>query len=293
MRLPNVFSAGGDILLGFLFVAAALNPPLGFGLLVAASALLYLAGMILNDVFDVKQDTEERPGRPIPSGRIARGTAAAVGFAMLITGVGLAWTASALFDDLRPGIVASILAACIVFYDAWAKRTPLGPLAMGSCRMLNVLLGMSLAPHEWLPVHFVVAGGFGLYIVGVTWFARREAHWGSPGQLLGATLVMAAGIALIGSFTFFEPPEPLRAWRVPANWHLLLGLLGVISLRRAIYAIAQPEPSTVQAAVGQCLTSYLFFHAAVLLAVSGAFWAIVALSLLIPTLLLAMWIPRT
>ena len=32
--------------------------------------LSYLAGMILNDVFDAQLDATERPDRPIPSGRI-------------------------------------------------------------------------------------------------------------------------------------------------------------------------------------------------------------------------------
>ena len=43
-------------------------------------------------------------------------------------------------------LVAMLLAGCIVLYDAVLKRTPLAPLAMGACRMLNVLLGMSLGP---------------------------------------------------------------------------------------------------------------------------------------------------
>ena len=40
------------------------------GLLAAASALLYSAGMVLNDVFDVELDRQEQPYRPLPSGRI-------------------------------------------------------------------------------------------------------------------------------------------------------------------------------------------------------------------------------
>ena len=35
----------------------------------------------------------------------------------------------------------------VVAYDGVLKNTPLGPVAMGSCRTLNVLLGMSAAPN--------------------------------------------------------------------------------------------------------------------------------------------------
>ena len=56
--------------MGVLFVQQALVPPLAVLLLVAASVFLYLAGMVLNDVYDVEIDRRERPDRPLPSGRI-------------------------------------------------------------------------------------------------------------------------------------------------------------------------------------------------------------------------------
>ena len=43
--------------------------------LVAASSCLYLAGMALNDYADREVDAVERPGRPIPSGRVSPGFA--------------------------------------------------------------------------------------------------------------------------------------------------------------------------------------------------------------------------
>lgn len=70
--------------MGFFFVQAgwAFNndvrppslPPIGIltvGLLIAASAALYLAGMVLNNVFDIELDRDEQPYRPLPSGRIS------------------------------------------------------------------------------------------------------------------------------------------------------------------------------------------------------------------------------
>ena len=84
LRLPNVFTAAADVAMGFFFVQAAwafnidVRPPslrpIGIwtiGLLIVASASLYLAGMVLNDVFDIELDHEEQPYRPLPSGRIS------------------------------------------------------------------------------------------------------------------------------------------------------------------------------------------------------------------------------
>ena len=35
---------------------------------------IYAAGIVLNDVFDYEIDRVERPGRPLPSGRVSRGS---------------------------------------------------------------------------------------------------------------------------------------------------------------------------------------------------------------------------
>ena len=59
--------------------------------------------------------------------------------------------------------------------DAPAE-TPLGPAAMGLCRFLNVLLGLSLAGTLAVPGGLHLAAVVGLYVAGVTWFAHAEAR---------------------------------------------------------------------------------------------------------------------
>ena len=87
LRISNVFTAIADVGMGFLFVHHTLQPAAVFGCLAAASALLYSAGMVLNDVWDVQQDRRERPDRPIPSGRIPLAEARRIGFGLLISGI--------------------------------------------------------------------------------------------------------------------------------------------------------------------------------------------------------------
>ena len=92
LRLPNVFTAVADVAMGFLITHAA-GASAGrwyeFALLAIASCGMYLAGMVLNDVFDVAVDAQERPQRPIPSGRITRSTAARFGWGLLAGGLPL------------------------------------------------------------------------------------------------------------------------------------------------------------------------------------------------------------
>src|SRR4051812_380657 len=71
MRLPNVFTAVADVAMGYLFVQREVTNGLVLGCLIVASACLYTAGIILNDVFDHGIDAKERPFRPIPSGQIS------------------------------------------------------------------------------------------------------------------------------------------------------------------------------------------------------------------------------
>ena len=130
LRLPNVFTAVADVAMGFFFVAVPLNQhagmiipgcawafsddpqrsllPIGMwtlGLLAAASALLYSAGMVLNDVFDVELDREEQPDRPLPSGRISLGSARWLGWQLLTLGIMLASGMAVMLQKFPPARV--------------------------------------------------------------------------------------------------------------------------------------------------------------------------------------------
>ena len=181
-------------------------------MLLAASSLLYISGVILNDVFDLEIDRQQRPERPLPSGRVSLAAARRLGWRLLVLGVLLGAGAGFFVGHLRPGVVAALLATCILLYDAWLKRTPLGPLAMGACRMLNVLLGMNALDAPLHAGHWLVAGGIGVYVAGVTWFARRESEESSRVQLASGNACddswhCDAGLVpqLVGSSTSLSP----------------------------------------------------------------------------------------
>jgi 4-hydroxybenzoate polyprenyltransferase len=293
LRLPNVFTAMADILLGFLFTHRRLDPWPQFALLLGASTLLYLAGMVLNDFFDQAQDARERPSRPIPSGRVRAPTAQRLGFGMLALGVILGWTASGIAGDLRPGAIATLLAAAVLGYDAVLKQTPAGPLTMGACRTLNVLLGMSVADGPWQPVHYVVAAGVGLYIVGVTLFARTEARRSNRLWLAAGVAVLISGIALLASLPAWVSGTEWPEIQVPPRWYVFWGLLGLLIAGRCVRAVVDPRPQWVQAAVRNCIFSLIILDAAACLAVQDAFWGVAILLLLIPTMTLGRWIYST
>jgi 4-hydroxybenzoate polyprenyltransferase len=295
MRLPNVFTAMADVAMGFWLTHESLSPLGVFLLLLISSGCLYIGGMILNDGFDLEQDRRERPNRPLPSGRISARDAVAIGRMLLVLGVIFAYLTMADTSKLHAGLVASVLALLIYAYDYFLKRTPLGTLAMGGCRFLNVLLGMSASLQPWTVVNFIVAGGIGVYIVGVTWFARKEAAASPRAHLIGGFFMMLAGIALLWSFPKFLPSvelTPMLELR-PQYWALLWIVFAALIGWRFVRAITRPQPALVQRAVKNGILSIIMLDATAVLGMRGCWPAIAVLLLLVPAIVLGRWVYST
>lgn len=301
-RFPTVFTALADIAVGFLLTHSRLEPLPEFLLLLAASGCLYLSGMVFNDVFDVQQDAQERPSRPIPSGQVSRRNAALFGAFLMGSGLVCAFLA-----DVRSLMIAGALAACILLYDGLLKRTALGPLGMGICRALNLILGASTAgfrlasafqqPLLWLAICM------GIYITGVTWFARREAQRNLRLPLLLATVVINLGLLGVGawmgdfSIRLGLPLPPGSA--DPLSAGIMWAVIVLTINRRAIAAIIDPVPQKIQPAIGVMLLSIIVLDATMVfnkfgtLEQVGVVYSIGVLLLLVPAIGLRRLIPLT
>jgi 4-hydroxybenzoate polyprenyltransferase len=312
LRLPTVFTAMADIVLGFVlthrfiygplvvgddqFAEPALgwNQPAQFVGLLAASCCLYLSGMVFNDVFDRKQDAAERPGRPIPSGRVSVKAAAILGAGLMLAGAAAAATVSLI--SLQ---VAGLLIVAILGYDAVLKRSSLGPLAMGSCRFLNVLLGASVQSN-WAELlsrpQLATALGLGVFITGVTLFARTEAHVSNRWQLSAAQLIMNIGFVILVGL--------ILTWPMKSPAQVPIAMLAVIAFtvnRRAIEALRDPSPATVQAGIKVMLLSLVVIDSTLVFwylntpeaSRFAAMHAMATAALVIPAMLLGRVIPMT
>jgi 4-hydroxybenzoate polyprenyltransferase len=290
LRLPNVFTAFADIGLG-LCATAALSPATVDGdfwwkaaLLVLASGLLYTAGMVWNDYFDFAEDKRDRPFRPLPSGRVSVRTAVIIGVVLL----GGGWACAALTGRAGAWIALGLVAA-ILAYDARIKRTSFGPLGMALCRFLNVLLGLSLADPAELPLvtrlHLAVT--VGVYIVGVTWFARTEEKRSDPKVLARAALVMAAAglLALaVGTRVLPGTSSPLFPYLLVAAGFWVGGPV--------VAAIRKPTADRVQAAVKRSIFGLVVLDA-LLASVFVGSWGLLLVLLLPPALLIGKWVYST
>ncbi len=286
-RLPNLPTALADICLGVLAAAALPQHGFAFVCLLLASACLYSAGMVWNDYFDREQDRRERPFRPLPSGRISPRQAVRLGTALLVAGV-LFSVPAGRPTLLPPGkamasplFLAICLGAAILAYDGWLKHTWAGPLAMGTCRFLNVLLGISACGSLLWPRGAFLALIVGLYIAGVTWFARTEALRSNPIALRGAAALMLASLILALPLPALSPEGQHSSLLFP---YLLVGLgflVGVPVMR----AIGNPTPSCVQAAVKRSLMGLILLDTVLATATAGIVGLLILL-LLAPSLYL-------
>jgi len=276
MRLPNLPTALADICLGVLAAQALPQHALAFLSLLLASACLYSAGMVWNDYFDQEQDRHERPFRPLPSGRVSPRQAAQLGVGLLVAGVLLSLPAG------RTSLLIAIcLAVTILAYDGWLKPTWAGPLAMGTCRFLNVLLGVSACGSLLWPLGGHLALIVGLYIVGVTWFARTEARTSNQNALRGAAAVLIVSLILALPL----PSLLLEGQHSSFLFPYLLVASGFWVGVPIWLAINNPVPSRVQAAVKRSLMALILLDTVLATATAGVI-GLMILCLLAPSLYL-------
>lgn len=293
VRLPNLPTPLADIGLGLCACFAAGFQPASDTILALCfgSLSLYAGGMILNDWCDRSEDAGARPDRPIPAGRIRPGVALLAGCALLVFGCLMGFWAD-LIPGKKPlcGPVALTLAGTILLYDAWAKHTPFGPVAMGTCRALNVLFGATAGnwgpQSDWL-VLFLPALTSGLFIAGVTWFARTEEKSSDGTQLRLASLVLGVALALAALLpAAIDSPLPW-IYRALLAWGLIGFLLWILA-PKVIQANREPVPARVQSAVGWMIAAYIPFQASQASGLAGV-WGLCLLPLLALVLFLRRW----
>ncbi len=257
-RPANLPTAAADIVAGisiaglFAGLGAFEVPDSNFFpalILILASVFLYAGGVVLNDVFDIEIDKVERPERPIPSGVVILGNARWFGLILLLVGIGLAFLA-----NRESGIIAIFLAVAILSYDKFAKHHAfLGPLNMGICRGLNLLMGISLLntmenwPYVLVPVVFIFA---------VTMVSRGEVHGKNKGNIVFAGLLYI--LVLVGVYYLH------CVYTDGDLWHLVfLVLFAFMVFRPLIRAYRENSPVNIKKAVKAGVLSIILLDAAI------------------------------
>lgn len=272
VRLPATFSAWSNVIAAHVIATGGTPLWSMLALQIAISTALYWAGMILNDCFDLAEDREERPSRPIPSGRVPARIAWALGWLLMVAAVALA----ALAGPVTLWITLS-LALAILVYDGVLKGGPVGPFAMGLCRYLNWILGLAAAPLGVgalllpLPVH--------LYTAAVTVLSTRETG-GADRRTLAQTALLLAGAGCAAAALY-----PLGVLDHPL-YLLALALASYPLAVRLRHMAVEDDPTATQQGVRWLLLGMIPLDALLLTGSGHPIAAVALLTLLVPARLL-------
>lgn len=226
MRPANIVTSIADVLAGiaisgYLLLPFLFNIQLQNILLLCLSTVgLYGGGVVFNDVFDAELDKVERPERAIPSGRVTVKEATLLGIILLMIGI-----STSFLVNIFSGSIATAIAAAALIYDKWGKHQKLiGPLNMGLCRGLNLMLGVSILTIQ-LSSYWYVALVPIIYIAAVTIISRGEVHGGKSISFYIAAALYLLVILAIFIFSFNRDKTLLTVvFLLPFAWMIFTPL---------------------------------------------------------------------
>jgi 4-hydroxybenzoate polyprenyltransferase len=261
IRIPGVFTAHADIVAGAFIAGAGVRQLPDLIVLLIASSCFFSAGMALNDYFDCDIDRLERPSRPIPSGRVAEGAALFLGMALLATGI-----ISCYFVSGISFTIALLLTLAIVSYDGRLKNVAwAGPVNMGFCRYLNLLLGMSILPLNYSIMLIPLL--LWLYIFGITVLSSNEVKGRDPISV-GVCLSCIAGVAVL--YWLFIEMDIIQRY---TGIYFCLIWMG-IALIQPLRLLFKPTPADYQKAVKWLLLFLVILDGAIVAGVRSEVAAI-------------------
>lgn len=280
MRPANVVTSVADVLAGAA-IAGAFSEVAYKGylqsvlMLCFSTACLYGGGIVFNDVFDADLDRVERPERAIPSGRVSLRQAAIFGSILLLAGI-----ISAGMVSLVSALLATAISFFALLYNKIGKHHPFfGPLNMGFCRGLNLLLGVSIITSA-LPQWYFLAIVPIIYIFSITMISRGEVHGGNKRNLYIAALLYVIVAGLIFWFSYL-------------NKNMLLSGIIMIPFLRMIFkplfkAIQDPIGKNIGKAVKAGVISLILMDAA-WAATFSTIYAALIIACLLP---LSIWLAK-
>jgi len=274
MRPANIVTSIADVLAGVAISGFFIEPVLFVDqtlpviLLCISTVGLYGGGVVFNDVFDAELDKIERPERPIPMGIITVKGGTLLGIILLLMGI-----VTAFIVNPVSGLLAIGIAVSAIVYDKWGKHHSfLGPLNMGWCRGLNLLLGVSILVTQ-LNLYWYVAIVPVIYIASITMISKGEVHGGKSTSLYFAGLlyVLVAGSILF--FSFYKGKVLLTLiFLLPFVWMIFTPLFK---------AIQQPTGKNIGKAVKAGVIALILLNAS-WAAAFGSPWLALLIIVLLP-----------
>ncbi len=241
----------------------------------------YTGGMFLNDAFDAAIDSEQRPERPIPSGTVSASSVYVAGFAMLALSIILIAACAFSGDGGGWKAVGSAIAlsAAITLYNAWHKGNTLGPVIMGSCRMLvYITAGLTMTSQPDTLLYLGAALSL-CYLIGLTYTAKQEN--------LGVVRNLWPLLFLLSPVLF--------AISVAPHQTLVLLPLAILSIWLVVVMrfLIRRQAGDIPRAVVSMIAGISLMDAVFIASTGNTVWMLLAVAGFLITLMLQKWIAGT
>jgi 4-hydroxybenzoate polyprenyltransferase len=278
MRPANIVTSVADVLAGIAISGYFLETNreiLPVFLLCLSTIGLYGGGIVFNDVFDADLDKVERPERAITSGAISKKEAALLGIILLTIGFLAAFTFS-----VRSGIIAFLILVFALVYNKYGKHHAFfGPLNMGICRGMNLLLGVSIVSLSLQSFYFLGLIPL-IYIFSITMISQGEVHGSNRKKLYAGAFLYLIVIGAILYSAFLQQNIFYAA--------LFLILFAGMIFRPLFTAIKEPVGKNIGKAVKAGVISLILMDAAWASAYGQIFFAML-IAMLLP---LSLWLAK-
>lgn len=266
VRFPGIFTAFSNVLVGYFF-SLYVNPE-SFSLpyLLVTSGMLFSAGMIFNDFFDINIDKKERPDRPLPSGKISKQNALFLGIVLIVIA-----NIFAFFVGYYALIISILMTSIILLYNYKLKfYSFFGIFSLSGIRFSNILLGFSILPFsiEIFQYAFPVA----IFVCGISILAKDETNSiklfsVKINKIFNIITISYVFILIINSFQFASL--------------VFLSLFSMLSLN--LFYKNHSKKLNIQKYITLQLLSIILLDATLISIISSYYFAILVSLLLIPS----------
>lgn len=295
-RIALVFTAIADIWLVAMLAHGAgpqadlvlLEPRLPLWATLVCTAVvaagMYMFGMSLNDVLDIRRDRTFAPERPLPAGRIGLREAVAITVSSLLI---------AIVAAVPLGMVSTLLAIAtagmVLFYNSLGKHVPgVGVVTLGLIRGMHMLIAAPSLVYCW-PVWLTVSHVIGISAAGYRLEEKRPALTG--GQVW--VVVGSWAFLTVGMTLWMSRSDALFVPALPWIW------LGPTAAALAFVGVAiwttQSHPNHPRAAGGLLIKRgllWLIIYDAAWLASAELWWQAVVVAALLPAAMISMSVMR-
>jgi 4-hydroxybenzoate polyprenyltransferase len=291
VRLPNLFSAASNILPGYCIIVTAISSSfnntnvLHLAGLMVTSSLLYMAGIVFNDYFDIEIDKKERPTRPLPSGNVSKRKALTIAISSMI-----AANVISLLISWMSFVFAVILTAIIIAYDSRLKHKSItGPLCMSFARFVNVILGASpafsmlLLSSESITMLLFIATTMFLYILSISVLSKKEVSGKATRHDIifpfAIVFVVIISITIAGLIGIFQTVAFVNL--------ALFSAVMIITFIPILRGHASLAPIDIQNTIRNMIISIIILDSVFVSGVIGLQYGLATLLLIFPSILLA------